>query len=158
MVYDFEAPLTVTSRVESTAKVVVAARAAVPVRAAPDVAWMTSTECAPMVSPAPADRPEKPSPLEPLATRTGPPATTLEVDATVPVEAIVPARDSCWTVKLSTPERAPDVAVATTAVLDELAFITRQSDTRLRVWAPGARLANFGLRAWDTDTARLASF
>src|SRR5258705_2842450 len=148
MVYDFEAPLTVTSRVESTAKVVVAARAAVPVRAAPDVAWMTSTECAPMVSPAPADRPEKPSTLEPLATRTGPPATTLEVDATVAVEAIVPDRDSCWTVKLSTPERAPDVAVGATAGLDELAFINPHSATPLKGWAAVGRLADVVLSVW----------
>jgi len=44
--------------------------------------------------------------------------------------------------------RAAEVAVAVTLVLDEEAFITRQSATRLMDWAALWMAANFVLSAW----------
>jgi hypothetical protein len=69
-------------------------------------------------------------------------------EVTVPVEATAPARDSCCTVKLSWPAGAFEVAVAVTAVLDDVAFIARHPATRARSWALEASAENFVLSAW----------
>src|SRR5256885_2276294 len=82
---------------------------------------------APPVNPAPGVSPAKPGRSAPLDSSSGPLATTTDVDATVPVVATEPARDSCVTVKLSEPVLAAAVAVAVTLVLDDVAFIALQS-------------------------------
>src|SRR5262245_64807812 len=104
--------------------------------------------CEPVVSPAPAPKPEKPTRSAPREMTTGPVATTADVDTAVPAEATAPARDRACTVKLSWPVAAPEPAVAVTAALDVVAFIAVQPPGRARSWAADWRVENLELRTW----------